>query len=127
MLDLDAVKLDTPLQDGDIQHVPPMRCAILGKATKPGQVLLRGSDTLEDVCGSAGVRVEGLKQIVILRAVDVEAGNDKREVYDLDPSGVPKVPVLDGDVVYLPDGSGDPLIWMFAPRQFYYDRVLFSI
>lgn len=105
----------------------PMRCVVLGKVLKPGQIPLRGNDTLREICNSADVRSDGLKQIVVIRAVDMEAGNDNRETFDLGPSGIPDIPVFDGDVVYLSEDARGQFLWKFNPLPFYYDRILFAI
>lgn len=115
------------LQDGDTLFVPPLRCVVIGRVSKPGQFLLQGDDTLDQICASAGTASKGLKQIVVFRAANVEAGNDERETYSIESSDIPKIPIRDGDVVLVPDDAQRFRLPLFSSPPFYYDRVFFAI
>lgn len=127
-----TVKLPLPLEDGDTLVVPPRKCVIVGDVPRQGQVLLRGQDKLCEIVSAAGVRAEGLKQVTLIRSADVEAGNDKKEVYDLSAlsesgTGIPKIAIFDGDVIFVPGEKQPQFIDYWSKRPFfYYDRVLFS-
>lgn len=114
--------------DGDTISIQPLRCAVLGGVDKPGPVALTGNETLFDIVSAAGSSRGRLDEVVVIRSADVQAGTEKRETYNLeeaftDLKSIPKVPVNDGDVVFVPplDQSGGlwnaaqpmmSLIWM---------------
>ena len=135
VIDLNRPVTET-LQDGDIISVLPLRCVVIGGVDKPGQIVLTGNETLFDVVSASGTSRGRLDQVVVMRAADVEAGNDKRETYDLTEAftelkSIPKVPIYDGDVICVPptDGPQPPLPIYPDPRYRpgYYDRVMFPI
>jgi protein involved in polysaccharide export with SLBB domain len=104
-----ADKLIDPveIQDGDIISVQPLRCVVLGGVSKQGAVVLTGNETLFDIVSSVGTGSGRLNEVVVVRAADVDAGTDKREVYNLEEAfkdfkSIPKVPIYDGDVVFVP-------------------------
>lgn len=95
------------LEDGDVVLIPPRRAVVMGAVTKQGALPLTGSETLVDVLSQAGIADGRLDAIVVVRSVDVIAGNDKKEVYNLEEAFgegkiVNNVPVRDGDVVFVP-------------------------
>lgn len=99
--------------DGDTVTVQPTRCAVLGGVDKQGQVILTGNETLFDIVSAAGASHGRLDEVCVIRAAEVDAGSDKREVYNLqeaftDHKSIPKVAIYDGDVVFVPpqDQSG---------------------
>lgn len=96
------------LEDGDTVMVQPRQAVVLGAVNKPGALSLTGKENLLGVVSQVGV-VTGarLDSVVVIRAADVQAGNDKKEIYNLSEAfGEGKqtinVPVTDGDVVYVP-------------------------
>ena len=96
------------------------------------QVILTGNETLFDIVSSSGTSPGRLDQVTVIRAAVVEAGTDKREVYDLtqafgEDREVPHVLIHDGDVVYVPPIEGPDSFINPMTRPFYYDRVLFAI
>jgi len=104
------VKMPMPLEDGDIISVQPNRCVVVGGVDKQGQVVLTGNDNLFDIVSASGTSRGRLDEVVVVRAADVEAGTDKREVYNLEEAlqdfkSIPKVPIYDGDVVFVPQKS----------------------
>lgn len=113
-----ALKQAVEIQDGDTISVMPLRCAVLGGVDKPGQVVLSGNETLFDIVSAVGSSRGRLDEVVVIRAADVEAGTDKRETYNLqeafsDLKSIPKVPIHDGDVVFVPpqDPGGGFNVW----------------
>ena len=107
------VKMPMPLEDGDILSVQPLRCVVVGAVDKQGQVILTGNETLFDIVSASGTSHGRLDEVVVIRAADVEAGNDKREVYNLEEAfqdfkSIPKVAIYDGDVVYVPQKEEGP-------------------
>ncbi|MBT9585599.1 SLBB domain-containing protein [bacterium] len=95
------------LEDGDMVLVPARRAILLGAVSKPGNLPLVGSETLVDVLGQAGLAQAELEAVVVVRAADVLAGNDKKEVYNLQSSfaqgqAMVNVPIHDGDLVFVP-------------------------
>lgn len=95
------------LQDGDTVVIPPRRAVILGAVGKQGALPLTGKETLVEVVSLAGVSSGRLDAVVVVRAPDVVAGNDKKEVYDLENSlnqgnATVNVPIHDGDLVFVP-------------------------
>lgn len=127
------VKLPMELEDGDIISVPPCRCVVIGGVDKQGQVVLTGNETLFDIVSASGTTKGKLNEVVVIRAADVEAGNDKRETYNLEEAfteakSIPKVPIYDGDVVFVP--PVDPNSGMGVQNLFslvWMARSLFSI
>jgi protein involved in polysaccharide export with SLBB domain len=71
------------LQDGDIITVPAQSCVVLGAVTRQGALPLTGQETLIDVISQSGALRANLKQVVVVRAADLAAGTDSKEVYDL--------------------------------------------
>lgn len=95
------------LEDGDMVVVPPRRAILLGAVTKPGNLPLTGSETLVDVLGQAGLAQAQIESVVVVRSADVLAGNDKKEIYDVQKAmaegqSVINVPIHDGDLVFVP-------------------------
>ncbi|MFO0886591.1 MAG: SLBB domain-containing protein, partial [Pirellulales bacterium] len=78
------VKLPMEIHDGDIISVQPCRCVVVGAVDKQGQVILTGNETLFDIVSASGTSRGRLDEVVVIRAADVEAGTDKREVYNLE-------------------------------------------
>lgn len=95
------------LEDGDVVVVPPRRAVVLGSVSKSGALPLNGGETLMDVLSVAGPSGAELGAVVVVRSSDVMAGNDRKEIYNLEESfsqgkAAVNVPVRDGDVVYVP-------------------------
>ena len=95
------------LEDGDTVMLPARRAVILGAVNKPGAVNLTGKENLMNIVSEAGLAKGKLDAVVVVRAKDVLAGTDKKEIYDLQSSfaegaTVVSVPIMDGDVVYVP-------------------------
>lgn len=111
------IKIPVEIEDGDIITVQPNRCVVVGGVDKQGQVILTGNETLFDIVSASGTSHGRLDEVVVIRAADVEAGGDKRETYNLeeaftDSKSIPKVPIYDGDVVYVPSAEvGGNGIW----------------
>lgn len=87
--------------------VPARRAIVLGAVSKPGNLPLTGSETLVDVLGQAGLAQAQIEAVVVVRSVDVQAGNDKKEIYDIQKAfsegqSVVNVPIFDGDLVFVP-------------------------
>lgn len=109
------IKSDVEIRDGDIISIQPLRCVVVGAVGKQGPVILTGNDTLFDIVSTSGGNGR-LDEVVVIRAIDVEKGTEKREVYNLeeafkDAKAIPKVNIYDGDVVYVPprEEGGNPL------------------
>jgi polysaccharide export outer membrane protein len=101
------VKMPVEIEDGDIISVQPCRCVVIGGVDKQGQVVLTGNETLFDIVSASGTSRGKLSEVVVIRAADVESGTDKRETYNLEEAfteakSIPKVPIYDGDVVFVP-------------------------
>ncbi|GMU52108.1 MAG: hypothetical protein AMXMBFR33_12540 [Candidatus Xenobia bacterium] len=104
------------LQDGDTLVVPERQAMVLGEISKQGPIPLQGGEKLLDVLTASGVAREAdLGQIIVVRAEDVQAGQNKHETYDVTEaltSGNPSdaaasVKINDGDVVFVPQrGKG---------------------
>lgn len=98
------------LEDGDVIIVPARSVVVLGAVNKQGALPLNGKETLMDVVSQAGVGQARLDSVVVVRCEDVMAGNDKKEVYNLEKffsegsreGGAINVPIHDGDMVFLP-------------------------
>lgn len=95
------------LEDGDILDVQSQRAVVLGAVDRQGPVVLTGDETLFDIVSSVGASKGKLNEVVVIRAADVQSGSEKRETYNLDDAfkeakSIPKVPILDGDVVFVP-------------------------
>lgn len=120
------------LEDGDVVVVPPRRAVVLGSVSKSGALPLNGGETLMDVLSAAGPSNAELGAVVVVRSSDVMAGNDRKEVYNLEESfsqgkSAVNVPVRDGDVVYVPAKntsgglleSGGLMNLLFLARSFF--------
>lgn len=120
------------LEDGDTLVLPPRRAVVLGAVAKPGPVPLAGRESLLDIISNSGLQQGRLDAVVVIRSADVMAGNDKKEVYNLEialgeTTPVVNVGIHDGDVVYVPhketgngllgDGQGIMSI-LFMARSF---------
>ncbi|MBS2034784.1 SLBB domain-containing protein [bacterium] len=98
------------LEDGDVIRVPARSVVVLGAVNKQGALPLNGTETLMDVVSQAGVGQARLDSVVVVRSADVLAGNDKKEVYNLEKfftegaheGPAINVPIRDGDMVFLP-------------------------
>jgi polysaccharide biosynthesis/export protein len=95
------------LEDGDLLVVPSRRAIMLGAVAKQGPLPLTGSENLVDVVSSAGVSQGRLDSVVLIRAADVLAGNEKKEIYNLQETfkegkQTLNVAVHDGDVIFIP-------------------------
>lgn len=95
------------LEDGDTLVLPPRRVVVLGAVSKAGAMPLVGNESLLDIISQAGLGDAKIDALVVIRAADVQAANDKKEIYDLQGSFVEgnpilKVPIYDGDVVFVP-------------------------
>lgn len=102
--------------DGDTVSVLPLRCAVLGGVDKPGQVILTGNESLFDIVSACGSSRGKLDQVVVIRSADVIAGSEKREVYNLEEAftelkSIPRVPIYDGDVVFVPPMDQPSGLW----------------
>lgn len=70
--------------------------------------------------------------MTVIRAADVEAGTDNKEIYNVEEaiekkSVLPNVHIFDGDVIYVPALDGQTLELQNLTRPPYYDRVFFPI
>ena len=95
------------LEEGDTVVLPARKAVVLGAVSKAGALPLVGKETLLDVIGQAGIAKGKLDSIVVIRSVDVIAGKDTKEIYNLENSfsegnPVVNVPINDGDLVYVP-------------------------
>lgn len=114
--EMGLIKQKVEVRDGDIISVQPCRCVVVGGVDKQGQVVLSGNETLFDIVSAVGTSRGSLDQVVVIRAEDVEAGNDKRETYNLEESfqegkSIPKVPIYDGDVVFVTPKGPEGGLW----------------
>lgn len=98
------------IEDGDVMVIPARSVVVLGAVNKQGALPLTGKETLMDVVSQAGVGQARLDSVVVVRSEDVLAGNDKKEVYNLEKfftegsreGAAINVPIRDGDMVFLP-------------------------
>jgi polysaccharide export outer membrane protein len=98
------------LEDGDTITVPARSVVVLGAVNRQGALPLTGKETLMDVVSQAGVGQARLDSVVVVRCEDVMAGNDKKEVYNLEKfftegsreGAAINIPIHDGDMVFLP-------------------------
>ncbi|MCA9795792.1 MAG: SLBB domain-containing protein, partial [Candidatus Eremiobacteraeota bacterium] len=99
-----------PLEDGDTLVVPPRQAMLLGGVAEQGALALEGGESLIDVISASKLSPDAkLDEIIVVRAEDVKAGRDKKEIYNLqqffeshEDGEAVKVPILDGDLVYVP-------------------------
>ena len=103
------------LEDGDTVVLPPRRAVVLGAVSKPGAVPLIGKETLLDVVSIAGIEKGKIDALVVVRAADLAAGSNKKEVYNLEGTfsegnPVVSVPIRDGDVVFVPAKGEEGLL-----------------
>ena len=122
------------LQDGDTVLVPARRAVILGAVGKQGILPLNGSESLVDVVSQAGVSQGNLAAVVVIRAADVQASTDKKEIYNLEGNfqegqQTVRVPIQDGDVVFVPPKAENNLLTGGSSlmQMLFMARSLFSI